>query len=165
VLNQSSMLLHGYFILGNFGESLDEMRQILPFARELGLDTIGVSMLRAGAHSGLDELVAANPGYHVAPSGKVFSDACPLSELRKVRRQINRGFYDAAQIYRIFRKGLRNGAMGFLPGLLPRLPGIAWHVGMHLHRRAKRRAERLARSRQRALEADRLREALATPDA
>lgn len=140
LLRGSTMILHGYFILGNIGESLDEMRQILPFARDLGLDTIALSTLRAAPYSGLDELVAANPGYHIAPNGKVFSDHFSVQDLRQFRRKMNRDFYSIGQFCKIMRKSVRLGSLGFLPGILPRLPGIAWHAVSHLRRRAKRHA-------------------------
>jgi hypothetical protein len=140
VLRETKMLLHGYFILGNIGESRQDMQQILPFARELGLDTIALSALRVSPYSGLDELVAATPGYHVAPSGIIYSDHCSTSDLRTIRDQINRGFYGATQILRIFRKCFRNGWARFFLGLLPRLPRIAWHTAAHRLRRAKQHA-------------------------
>ena len=144
VLGDSRMLLHGYFILGNIGESRQDIQQILPFARELGLDTIALSTLRVSPHSGLDELVAASPGYHVDPTGKIFSDECSVEDLRDLRRQLNRKFYNMPQLLRIFRKSLQNGWARFLPGLLPRLPGISWHVATHLRKRAKHHARRRA---------------------
>ena len=51
VLRNSRMLLHGYFILGCIGESIDDMLGIGPFASELGLDTLGLSGLRHTLHS------------------------------------------------------------------------------------------------------------------
>jgi hypothetical protein len=145
VLRSSRMLLHGYFILGNIGESLQDMEQILPFARELGLDTIALSTLRVSPHSGLDELVAASPGYHVEPGGKVFSDACSVADLRNLRRRIYREFFNLPQMLKVLRKGLKMGWVGLLPGLLPRLPRIAWHVAAHRRRRFKRHAQERVR--------------------
>jgi radical SAM superfamily enzyme YgiQ (UPF0313 family) len=145
LLRDSTMILHGYFILGNIGESLDDMRQILPFARDLGLDTIALSTLRAAPYSGLDELVAANPDYHIAPNGKIFSDHCSVQDLRRFRRKMTGDFYTMGQIYKIVRKGYKLGALSFLPGILPRIPSITWHAVAHLRKRAKRQAlKRLA---------------------
>jgi len=138
VLNQSKILLHGYFIMGNIGESRQDMEAILPFARDLGLDTIALSTLRVSPHSGLDELVAANPGYHVDPKGKVFSEECSVKDLRDLRRWLYRKFYNAGQILRIARKGRQNRLAHFLPGLLPRLPGLAWQATTHLYKRRRR---------------------------
>lgn len=140
VLRQSSMILHGYFILGCVGESVDDMLAIAPFAHELGLDTLGLSGLRYSPYSGLDELVAGSPGYHIADSGKVHSDHCSLAELSRVRRRIHRQFYTPAQIARIARKGLQAGALDFIPGVLPYLPKIAARLITHFWHRSRRRA-------------------------
>jgi radical SAM superfamily enzyme YgiQ (UPF0313 family) len=146
VLRHSRMILHGYFILGCIGESVDDMLGIAPFAHELGLDTLGLSGLRHSLYSGLDELVASSPGYHIAGSGRVYSDHCSLAELRRVRRRVHLQFYTPAQIARIARKGLRAGAASFLPGVLPYLPKIAVNLVMDLWRRSRRRARKSSRA-------------------
>ena len=69
VLAKTGMITHGYFILGNIGESVEEMRAILPFARDLHQDTIAISTLRVGPHSGLEELVAQSPNWVRLPCG------------------------------------------------------------------------------------------------
>ena len=142
VLRDRDMILHGYFILGNIGESVEEMKQITPFAHELGVDTLGLSMLRASPHSGLEELVENNHGYHIAESGKIYSDHCSLKELRELRRRLNRNFYSTSQVLHLLHKGRRIGAAKFLPQLLLRLPWFSWHLAMHYSRRAKRRKSR-----------------------
>ncbi|MHC4563555.1 MAG: B12-binding domain-containing radical SAM protein [Planctomycetota bacterium] len=118
------MLLHGYFILGNIGESISEMRQIVPFAHSLGVDTLALSTLRSSPYSGLDELVAATDGYHIAENGKIYSDFCSVKELRQLRRELNHQFYCPSQILRIMDKGLRFGAMELIARLLPHAPAI-----------------------------------------
>ena len=142
VLRHSRMFLHGYFILGCIGESTCDMLQIAPFAHELGLDTIALSVLRSSPHSGLDELVANSPGYHVAPSGKIYSDHCSVEQLGELRRRIYRQFYTPAQIVRITGKGVRNDALNFLPDFLPHLPQIAAASINHAWRKARRRARK-----------------------
>ena len=143
VLRDRAMILHGYFILGNIGENEDEMRQIVSFAHELGIDTLGLSMLRISPFSGLEELVAENPGYHVAPSGKIYSDHYSIKKLRKLRRRLNRDFYSTRQVLRVVHKGYRIGAAEFLPQLLLRLPWFGWRLAMHYRRRAKHRTKRI----------------------
>lgn len=138
------MLLHGYFILGNIGESSRDMEQVLPFARELGLDTIALSTLRVSPHSGLDELVAASPGYHVASSGKVYSDECSVADLRDLRRRIYRKFFNGRQTLKVLRKGAKMQWVRLVPGLLPHLPRIAWHVVMHRRKRSRKHARQRA---------------------
>ena len=150
VIRQYPMLLHGYFILGCIGESAEEMERIVPFAHEIGIDTLGLSMLRASPHSGLEEIVEQNPGYHIAPGGKIYSDRCPLAELRKLRRRFNRQFYSARQVVQVLHKGHRIGAAEFLPTILRHLLGFSWELTKHYHRRAKHRAGRRARAERRA---------------
>ena len=144
VLRRSSMILHGYFILGCIGESVKDMRRIVPFAHELGLDTIAISTLRSSPYSGLDELVRESPGYHIAPNGKIYSDECSVRELKELRRRIYRAFFTPRQIARFTQKAVRNGALSFLPAVLPRVPGIAWRAALRMHRRSRRRARRKA---------------------
>lgn len=138
-LRRSSMILHGYFLLGCIGESPEEMLRIGPFARELGLDTIALSALRSSRHSGLDELVARSPGYHISENGKIYSDRCSSSDLRNLRRRIYRDFFSPGQCLHIFRKGLRNGALAFLPRFLPRFPGLLWTELKRALRRCRKR--------------------------
>ncbi len=111
VLRDRSLLMHGYFIVGNIGESVAEMKQILPFARELGLDTVNLSLLRNSPHSGLDELVAQNPDYHFTPTGKVYSDRCSIEELKQLRRNLSKEFYTKRQHLRILNKMRRTGLL------------------------------------------------------
>jgi len=145
VLRHSTMVLHGYFILGNIGETVEEMLSISSFGHELGLDTIALSTLRVQPYSGLDELVASSPGYHIAANGKVYSDACSVQQLRELRRRINREFFNMEQVQRLLGKGVRNGAIRLLPNVLMHLPAIGWRMATHARRKAKRRKERRAR--------------------
>ena len=142
ILRQTDLFLHGFFILGCLGESQEEMRAIGPFAKAVGLDTMALSTLRASPFAGLDELVAQTPGYHIDPSGKIFSDHCSLDALKALRRQINREFYGPGRVLHIIRRGLRAGALPFLPRVLPRLPGLLLHTLQgHLHRARGRKAK------------------------
>lgn len=144
VLRHSRMMLHGYYILGCLGESRQDMLQIPGFAHELGLDTITLSMLRWSPYSGLDELVASTPGYHIAPNAKVYSDELSMSDLRQLRRQIYRQFYNVRQIGRIIRKSVQTRALSHLPTVLPHLPRIAATLAGHAWQRSRRRRARRA---------------------
>jgi radical SAM superfamily enzyme YgiQ (UPF0313 family) len=145
VLRHSKMFLHGYFILGCIGETREDMLHIAPFAHELGVDTIALSTLRTGLHSALDDLVAQSPGYHIAESGKVYSDELSVTDLRRLRRKIYKQFYGPRQIARIIRKGLQNDAMSFAIPFLPHAPRIIASSIVHARRKKKRRAEKRAR--------------------
>jgi radical SAM superfamily enzyme YgiQ (UPF0313 family) len=144
VLRNSSMVLHGYFILGNIGESIEEMLRIPTFAHELGLDTVAISTLRTSPHSGLEELVANNPGYKIAPSGKVYSDLCSCKELRQLRRRIHKQFYNPHQVFQLLRKGVANGGLRLLPGVMLRTPKI---VSTLFKRRGKHSEKKRRRAR------------------
>ncbi|MHC4250530.1 MAG: B12-binding domain-containing radical SAM protein [Planctomycetota bacterium] len=123
VLGKSRMFLHGYFILGCIGETEEEMLEIAPFARELGLDSLGLCLLRNAPFSGLDELVASTPGYHISPVGDIYSDEIPIQRLRQIRRQICKDFYyDGDQVWRMVKKILGNRVLTL--GMLARLPGF-----------------------------------------
>ena len=141
VLRRTRMMLHGYFMIGNIGESVEDMRRTVPFAREIGLDTIGLSTLRSSPYSGLDELVAASPGYHIDSEGKIYSDACSGRALARLRRRLLAQFYTPLQFVRIFRKAVRNDVAFLLPAVLPRLLPIVSAMVSHSRRRSKRRAQ------------------------
>ena len=111
VLRDRPMILHGYFILGNIGESVAEMRQMVPFAHALGLDTIVFSMLRNTPYSAIEALVAQTPGYRLAPNGKVYSDQCSLDDLKQLRRTLYRQFYNRRQALRFLSKARRSGLL------------------------------------------------------
>jgi anaerobic magnesium-protoporphyrin IX monomethyl ester cyclase len=122
ILCDRSLFLHGYFILGNIGESVQEMEQIVPFARELGLDTLNLSVLHSNPYSGIEELVAQNPSFHIAASGKIYSDHCSIEELKRLRGRLSKEFYTRRHILNILFKALRNGFLRFFPQLFLRLP-------------------------------------------
>jgi len=137
VLRKSRMHLHGYFILGNIGETAEEILEIAPFARELGLDSMAMSLLRNNPYSGLEELVAAAPGYHINPAGDIYSDELPIARLRQIRREVSLDFYlRPAQILHLLKKSLRNRLL--TPGALARAP--VFLVRKLLHWRSKNRA-------------------------
>jgi hypothetical protein len=115
------------------------MLQIAPFARSLGVDTLGLSPLRTVPHDGLEQLVADSPGYHVSSSGFVYSDAISRERLRQIRRKIWRRFYTVRHMTRLSWKFLRGGI--FTPGMFARvlLAGARGEVARRRRRRARAR--------------------------
>ena len=75
VLRKSKMIINAYFIVGNIGETEEQMLSTASFARSIGVDLIHVSRLRSEPYSGLSELVEQTPGYHIDAEGFVYSDA------------------------------------------------------------------------------------------
>jgi radical SAM superfamily enzyme YgiQ (UPF0313 family) len=113
VLRQSKMLINAYFIVGNIGESAEQMLSTAAFARSIGADLIHVSRLRNEPYSGLSEVVAQTPGYQSDVDGFVYSDECSAQHIADLRKQIDRQFYNPWQVLAIVRKLLRivNGRM------------------------------------------------------
>jgi radical SAM superfamily enzyme YgiQ (UPF0313 family) len=135
VLGKSSMILHGFFIVGNIGETEEDMLWIAPFARELGLDMLSMTRLRHLAYDGLEELVSQSPGYHIASNGRIYSDEYQPRRLREIRDRINRSFYTPGCILRLLSKGLRNGLL--TPSLLASVSGLALRKALKHRRRTR----------------------------
>lgn len=96
----------GYFIIGYLDETEAESRKIPEYARELGLDFIGVTCLRAFQHSRIHNVIKGTPGWHIGPDGTVYSDTCSAEEYGRIRDSIVRRFYSLGQGQRILRKCL-----------------------------------------------------------
>lgn len=107
VLSKSKMVTAAYFIVGNIGETEEQMLSTASFARSLGADFIFVSRLRMERHSALGELVAQSPGYHVDPDGFVYSDRYSAEHLAALRKRIDREFYTVRHVAHITRKVMR----------------------------------------------------------
>jgi magnesium-protoporphyrin IX monomethyl ester (oxidative) cyclase len=105
VLDQFNFVYHCYFIIGNIGETREEMLESVTFGRELGVDTLGLSVLRATKFSPLKDMVNDLDDYHIEEkSGKVYSDMLSVDDLQQIRRDVNRSFFSNAQILRVLRK-------------------------------------------------------------
>jgi radical SAM superfamily enzyme YgiQ (UPF0313 family) len=141
-LRESKIILHGYFILGNIGESEEEILEIAPFARRIGVDTLGLSPLRTVPYDGMEELISRTPGYRVSRGGFVISDALSKRKIRELRRHIWQEFYSIGHLLRLswkcFRIGLIKGArIGPLP-----LFGFLGAAVDHMRRMSRRRRSR-----------------------
>jgi anaerobic magnesium-protoporphyrin IX monomethyl ester cyclase len=105
VLRQFNFIYHCYFIVGNIGETRDEMLDIVKYSSKLGVDTLGLSILRATKYSPLKEMLMDYDDYHIKEgSGKVYSDSISFEELRQIRRDINASFFNVAVMFRILKK-------------------------------------------------------------
>ncbi|MBW2192440.1 MAG: B12-binding domain-containing radical SAM protein [Deltaproteobacteria bacterium] len=106
ILRQFNFIYHGYFIIGNIGESKQEIFDIVKYASALGVDTLGLSVLRATRFSPLKDMVEEVNGYHIdAASGKVYSDWLSGEELQQIRRDVYGKFFRRPTvILRLFRK-------------------------------------------------------------
>ena len=105
VLKQFNFIYHCYFIIGNIGESREEMLDIIKFSHELGVDTLGLSVLRATKYSPLKEMLKNYDNYHIEEgSGKVYSDMLSVDDLQQIRRDVNNSFFTITTILRVLRK-------------------------------------------------------------
>ena len=74
------------------------------FARSIGVDLIHVSRLRNEPHSGMTDLVAQTPGYHIAADGSVYSDAYSAKYIANLRKRIDRQFHTPRQVAHVVIK-------------------------------------------------------------
>ena len=77
------MVINAYFIVGNIGETEEQMLSTAAFARLIGVDLVHISRLRCEPYSGLRELVQQTPGYHIDDAGLVYSDAYSSEHIAK----------------------------------------------------------------------------------
>lgn len=103
-IRKINFYIHGYFIIGCIGENESEMLEIAPFARELKLDTISLSLLRTEKYSPLNDLISSSTGYYVGKNNIVCSREYPLEKLGDIRRCIGRSYYNFPTVLRITKK-------------------------------------------------------------
>ena len=117
------------FIIGNVGETREEMLQIPEWARQIGLDSIMIHPLRCRGPEPLTAQVLAAPGYHIDPESKrVYSDALSVADILAIERQIKRAFWTPKQKLK--------SAIKFNRTVKPNLPSMAWHaVSWKMHGR------------------------------
>jgi hypothetical protein len=108
VLRKSRLVLNAYFIVGNIGETEEQMLSTAAFARSLGVDLVHVSRLRSEPYSGLPELVAQTPGYHIDADGFVYSDVYSAQHIAELRKQIDRKFHTPLHVANVVGKLLRS---------------------------------------------------------
>jgi hypothetical protein len=107
VLRKSKMIVNAYFIVGNIGETEEQMLSTASFARSLGVDMIHVSRLRSEPYSGLKELVEQTPGYHIDAEGFVYSDDYSAQHIAELRKRIDRQFHSPLHVAHVILKLLR----------------------------------------------------------
>jgi radical SAM superfamily enzyme YgiQ (UPF0313 family) len=105
VLRHFNFIYHCYFIIGNVGESREEMLDIAKFSHEVGVDTLGLSVLRATKYSPLKEMLRNYDNYHIEEnSGKVYSDMLSVDDIQQIRRDVYSSFFTIPVILRVLRK-------------------------------------------------------------
>jgi radical SAM superfamily enzyme YgiQ (UPF0313 family) len=129
LLKDYNFYYHCYFIMGNIGESKEEMLCIPQFAKEIGADSISFLKLQARKFSPIKEIVEKTPGYYLTPSGFVYSDRYSLDDLNRIKNDIKKSFYSPSRIYKMIMK-LHRIRFVTLTDLLfvfiPRLPALLY---------------------------------------
>jgi anaerobic magnesium-protoporphyrin IX monomethyl ester cyclase len=147
VLRRFPFWYHGYFIYGNIGETEEEMLAIPEFARELGLHSIALSLLRVDKFTPWRKLVEDAPGYRIGRNGYVYSDRFDKHRLRRIRNRIRSDFqYRPAQIVRTV-KALNDCSVVTYPQMLRLLalsPLGGWDYLLHRARKWYRRSRNRA---------------------
>lgn len=104
VLRRFPFWFHGYFIYGSIGETKEEMLAIPQFARDLGLHSISLSLLRMDKFTPWKETVKNTPGYRIGTNGYVYSEQFDKARLRRIRNRIRNDFqYRPAQMLKMIR--------------------------------------------------------------
>ncbi|HUT11810.1 MAG TPA: radical SAM protein [Thermoguttaceae bacterium] len=104
VLRKSKIIINAYFIVGNVGETEEQMLSTASFARSIGVDLIHVSRLRSEPYSGLGDVIQQTPGYHIDANGFVYSDDYSAQHIANLRKRIDRRFYSPLQVARVVTK-------------------------------------------------------------
>ena len=137
VLRQFNFIYHCYFIIGNIGETKHEMLDVVNFSHELGVDTLGLSVLRATRYSPLKDTLKELDGYHIEEgSGRVYSDMISVEELQQIRRDVYASFFTIPGILRILKKLIIHRLLTF--GRVYRI--IAFAARKKMRKRAKKKA-------------------------
>jgi radical SAM superfamily enzyme YgiQ (UPF0313 family) len=104
VLRKSKMIINAYFIVGNIGETEEQMLSTAAFARSIGVDLIHVSRLRSEPYSGLAELVQKMPGYHIDAAGMIYSDDYSSAHIANLRKRIDLRFHTPLHVAGVILK-------------------------------------------------------------
>ncbi len=143
VLRQFNFIYHCYFMIGNIGETRDEMLDIVNFSHGLGVDTLGLSVLRATKYSPLKDMLKGLDDYHIEEgSGKVYSDRISLGELQQIRRDVYASFFTLPVILRILKKLVIHRLLPF--GRVYRI--IVFAARRKIRKRAKKKANLTTRN-------------------
>lgn len=100
-VKQTDILALGFFIIGNYKETREDMLRIADNAAKAGLDFISVGRLLCYPKTELHGIIQKLPDYHIGDRNIVYSDYYAISDLNRIRKEINRRFYSATHLARI----------------------------------------------------------------
>jgi radical SAM superfamily enzyme YgiQ (UPF0313 family) len=106
-LSHTRILTLGNFLIGNPGETEEEMLGIAGFAAEIGLDFISPNKIYAYANTDFEQWVLAQPGYRVEGRRRyVVSDQFGVDDLRRIQARIMLKFFRKHPPWIPYRKAL-----------------------------------------------------------
>jgi radical SAM superfamily enzyme YgiQ (UPF0313 family) len=109
VIRRKNFYIHGYFILGNFTETREDMLKIIDYARKMDLDTFDPIILRTDKYSPINDIIHDYPDYHIDSSGsemQIYSDRYSIRDLIGIRNEIIRRYYTPGRIVKILGRML-----------------------------------------------------------
>ena len=96
VIRRKNFYIHGYFIIGNFTETREDMLKIIDYAGKLDLDTLDAIILRTDKYSPINDIILNYPDYHIVASGsemQIYSDNYSIQDLVGIRNEITRRYF------------------------------------------------------------------------
>ncbi len=106
-LRHTKILTLGNFLIGNPGETEDQMLGIADFAADLGLDFISPNKIYAYENSDFEQWILSQPGYRVEGRRRyVVSDQFGIEDLRKIQARIMLRFLRKHPPWIPYRKAL-----------------------------------------------------------
>jgi len=106
-LAQTNILTLGNFLIGNPGETADDMLGIADYAAELGIDFISPNKIYAYANTDFEQWVLAQPGMRVVGRRRyVVSDKYGVEDLRRIQARIQLRFLRKHPPWIPYRKAL-----------------------------------------------------------
>ena len=104
IITKYNFHIHSFFIVGNIGENEEDMMKISGFAKEIGTDTMDLSILRTEKYSPLNAVIKDTNGYYIGADNGIYSQKYGKKELKRIRKRIYKRFYTPLQCLKIARK-------------------------------------------------------------
>ena len=106
-LSHTHILTLGNFLIGNPGETREEMLGVADFAAGIGLDFLSPNKIYAYANTDFEQWVLAQPGYRVEGRRRyVVSDQFGVEDLRRIQARIMLSFLRKHPPWIPYRKAL-----------------------------------------------------------
>ncbi|MDQ7822231.1 MAG: radical SAM protein [Candidatus Eremiobacteraeota bacterium] len=106
-ISSYKFFVHGFFMVGYFTETKEEMLRIPQFAAKSRIDTIETFTLMTDKYSPLNTLINDYPDYHVKEIDDIkyiFSDKYEVNDLIDIKDQITMRFYTPWKYVKIIKK-------------------------------------------------------------